>query len=59
MINIFAGCEYILPLNKIKLPDGTLVDRKRFNVIYGGHTFKSSDGQVTTSAWLAFTRFKD
>ena len=37
MTDLFFGCQYVS--GKVKLPNGALVDQKRFNVIYGGHEF--------------------
>lgn len=53
----FAGCVYVVALNKILLPGGEIVDQGRFNVVRGGFEFVlSPDGRKTvTSAWTAFT----
>lgn len=53
----FADCVYLVSLNKVLTPDGSLLDQARFNVVYGGHKFAiSADNQSTsTSAWTAFT----
>lgn len=52
MIDLFFGCQYVS--GKVKLPNGALVDKKRFNVIYGGHEFDLGCGHKTRSAWQAF-----
>ncbi len=56
MTDLFNGCEYVA--GKVKLPDGALVDKKRFNVIYGGHEFDLGCGHKTRSAWQAFIHSK-
>jgi hypothetical protein len=52
MTDLFFGCQYVS--GKVKLPNGALVDKKRFNVIYGGHEFDLGCGHKTRSAWQAF-----
>lgn len=53
----FAGCVYIVSLNKVLTPKGQKLDQARFDVVYGGHEFViAADGKKTTrSAWQAFT----
>lgn len=48
MTDLFFGCQYVS--GKVKLPNGALVDKKRFNVIYGGHEFDLGCGHKTRSA---------
>lgn len=54
----FAGCVYVLADNKVYVPEGKLLNRSRFNVIYGGFMFfLNRNGRATTaSAWKAFTQ---
>ena len=48
----FAGLVYVLSLNRVRLRDGTLVDQKRFNVLFPGR-YDTGDGR-TAKAWFAF-----
>lgn len=52
----FAGCVYVRADNKVYVPDGALLNRSRFNVIYGGYVFLlDGEGRKTTArAWQAF-----
>lgn len=54
----FAGCIYVLSDNKVRVPDGDLLNRSRFNATYGGYLFLlDGEGRKTTpSAWQAFTQ---
>ena len=54
----FAGCVYIVALNKVLTPRGELLDQSRFNVRFGGYEFTIDRvGKKTTrSAWDAFTQ---
>jgi hypothetical protein len=54
MSDLFDGCEYVSQLGKARLPDGSLVARRVFNVVYGGHQFLLGGDLETTSAWMAF-----
>lgn len=54
----FAGCVYVLILNKIYTPDGLLLNREQFNATYGGYIFEldsCASGKTTRRAWEAFT----
>lgn len=58
-IQFFNGCVYVSALNKIFVPgDGTLQDKPRFDITYGGSHFQTVPEQKTAekSAWEAFTR---
>lgn len=58
LVEYFADCVYIQELNKIAMPDGSLLDRERFNVVMAGPTFVTRDGdnaKTTDKAWDAFT----
>jgi len=50
---LFAGVT-LVGTRKFKLPTGAIVDRARFRVIYGGHTFDLGNGRTTTSASIAY-----
>jgi hypothetical protein len=56
-IEHFAGCVYVVNINRILTPRGELLDQARFNATYGGYEFVwFADGRkTTTSAWTAFT----
>jgi hypothetical protein len=56
-VNHFKGCVYVLALNKIFTPDGSLLKAEQFNASYGGFVFQIDDsGEKTTrKAWEAFT----
>lgn len=58
---VFKGCVYVVDENGILCPDGAILDKSRFDIVYGGMTFqhkRSTDGgkQTTDSAWQAFTQ---
>jgi hypothetical protein len=54
----FIGCTYIIEDNAILNPDGMLLDRERFKVVYGGFEFQMQiDGtRPTKDAWECFTQ---
>lgn len=54
----FAGCIYVSGPHRILTPSGDLMDRGRFDAVYGGYEFVvSPDGKKsTTSAWEAYTQ---
>lgn len=55
----FAGCVYILELDRILTPDGMLLNQSQFNSSdYGGYVFQmqsDNQGGTTKKAWEAFT----
>ena len=53
----FAGCVYIIAQNKVWSPSvKMLLDKSRFEIIYGGHEFTlTNENKSTKSAWEAFT----
>jgi hypothetical protein len=53
----FDGLVYVTSDNAILCRDGLLLDRQRFDVIYGGYEFQmTADGsKPSKSAWEAFT----
>ncbi len=58
-LTFFQGCVYIVEHNKIWIPaTGDLLDKARFDVIYGGHLFAvdPQNDKITDSAFDAFTR---
>lgn len=55
-LELFAGLAYLLSLNRVRMPDGTLVDQKRFNVLFPGRYAFDAAGQHAGTAWHAFTR---
>ena len=58
LADFFAGVTYVVKLGRMRLPDDSLLDKKRFNIEYGGNTFAMlPDGnRKTDSAWLACTQ---
>lgn len=58
-VEFFAGVS-IVGLSKACLPDGKVLDRKRFNVMYGGHTFARDETNqyFTYSAFVALTNLR-
>lgn len=58
-IGFFAGCVYVTDLHKIWTPgNGDLLDKPRFDVLYGGHVFvlDTANEKVTDSAFDVFTK---
>ena len=58
-IRHFKGCVYITSLDKILMPNGTLLNQSRFDSVMGGHKFAiGADTQdpPTKSAWEAFLK---
>lgn len=55
---IFAGVSFDLVKNRAIMPNGTLLDRRRFNVEFGGREYPLDEYgfKTTPSAWIAFTR---
>lgn len=56
-LEYFQGCVYIESMDKVFVPGGRLLNRTRFDVIYGGYWFglDTSNEKTTKSAWEAFT----
>lgn len=55
----FTGCVYVSGPNKVWVPaDGSLQDKARFDISYGGSEFVTKPGNLKPekSAWEAFTR---
>lgn len=55
-LEIFAGLVYLPATNRVKLLDGTLVDQKRFNVLFPGRYALDVEGAGSVKAWHAFTQ---
>jgi hypothetical protein len=56
-IKLFNGCIYIVDDHCVITPDGHLLKKDQFNVIFGGYTFflDTQGCYTTTNAWKAFT----
>jgi len=57
-LGYFTGCVYVRADDKVYVPDGDLLNKGRFDAVYGGYQFVlDPQGQkMTTSAWEAFTQ---
>lgn len=57
-IEHFKGCVYVTSLDKILMPNGTLLNQSRFDARMGGHMFAmdESNEKTTKSAWEAFLK---
>lgn len=55
-LEIFTGLVYLPAPNRVRLLDGTLVDQKRFNVLFPGRYAAGLDEVGSVKAWHAFTR---
>ena len=56
-LTLFAGIVYLPAINRVRMPDGALLDHKRFNVMFPGRIFAVDvEGRITRSAWHAFTQ---
>lgn len=54
-LTLFAGLVYLPTLNRVRMPDGSLVDQKRFNVMFPGRIFAVDvECRIVRSAWHAF-----
>ena len=54
---IFDGLAFNLAKMRVVMPDGRLLDRARFDVLFGGYTYAMdiNNERTTRSAWRAFT----
>lgn len=56
----FSRCTYVMEAHAIAIPDGRLLDKSRFDVLYGGVNFvtdkEGKPKSITTSAFDAFTQ---
>lgn len=58
-ISFFAGCVYIVDLNKVWIPStGDMLDKPRFDVVYAGYilALDSESAKTTDSAFEALTK---
>lgn len=56
-LTLFAGLVYLPSVNRVRMPDGALLDHKRFNVMFPGRIFAVDvEGRMVRSAWHAFTQ---
>jgi hypothetical protein len=54
----FAGCHYVISADRILVPNGKLLKKSVFDVVYGGKLFilDSTNTKTTTSAYTCFTQ---
>lgn len=55
----FKGCVYVIDVNRIRMPDGLMLDKARFDVIRGGFSFVMDAANASSpskSAWDCFTQ---
>lgn len=54
---IFDGLSFDLEKMRVVLPDGRLLNKARFDVLYGGYSYALdvNNERTTRSAWRAFT----
>jgi len=50
---LFDGC-FLVSERRISVPGRGILDRSRFNVIFGGNVFELPDNRTTTSPYVAF-----
>ena len=55
-VALFVGLVYVPACNRVRMPDGTLLDQKRFNVQFPGRYALDVDANHSAKAWHAFTR---
>lgn len=55
--DMFEGMVIVSP-NCVKLPDGRILNRERFNVLYGGYTFQSIGGRQVMRAMTALRNLR-
>ena len=49
---LFVGLVYHPACNRVRMPDGTLLDQKRFNVQFPGRYATDASGDHVSRAWL-------
>lgn len=57
-IPFFKGCVWVQDINRIRMPDGRMLDKVRFDVVRGGFSFSMDSASrmtPTKSAWDCFT----
>lgn len=54
----FHGCVYVADMNRVLMPNGSMLQQEQFNIIKGGFEFQLglSSQKKTDKAWEAFTR---
>lgn len=54
----FRGCVYVTSLDRILMPNGTMLNQSRFDAVMGGHMFMTDETnqKSTRSAWEAFLK---
>lgn len=55
-LTLFVGLAYLPACNRVRMPDGTLLDQKRFNVQFPGRYAIGHDTRFSVKAWNAFTQ---
>ena len=51
---LFVGLVYLPACNRVRMPDGALLDQKRFNVQFTGRYATDASGDHVSRAWHAF-----
>ena len=54
---LFAGLSFDLAKMRVVMPDGRLLNKAQFDVLFGGYTYvlDQNNERTTRSAWRAFT----
>lgn len=57
LAEIFAGLSFDLAKMRVVMPDGRLLNKAQFDVLFGGYTYvlDQNNERTTRSAWRAFT----
>lgn len=57
LAEIFAGLSFDLAKMRVIMPDGRLLNKAQFDVLFGGYTYvlDQNNERTTRSAWRAFT----
>lgn len=57
-VNIFKGCTYVQSLDSVLIPGGYLLNKSRFDSVFGGYAFvlDRENAKMAKGAWDAFTR---
>lgn len=57
-VDHFTGCVYVTSLDKILVPNGTMLNQSRFDAVMGGYLFAldANNEKTTKSAWEAFLK---
>ena len=56
LAEVFAGLSFDLEKMRVVLPDGRLLNKARFDVLYGGYSYALdvNNERTTRSAWRAY-----